>query len=59
MLILIMKNITNNTMYTVQEDLHSFLQPYCIILAILTLSIYLLHSSTNVSTSFFLHLQFL
>ena len=58
MLILIMKNITNNTMYAVHElrsrDLHTFLHSFKVSLVIsiecnFFSSIILIHSSTNLS----------
>ena len=63
MLILIMKNITKNTMYIVQE-LHIFyndlkLNYKCLLEVIFFSSIFSIHSSNNLSTNFFLHLQFL
>ena len=53
---LIVKNIENNTMYSVQE-LHLFLCSF--LLAIFISSIFSIHFSVSLSTKFFLHLQFL
>ena len=53
------KNIQNNTVYTVQElRLYLFSFSARVILASFTSSIVSVHSSTNLSTNFFLHLQF-
>ena len=49
----------NNRIYSVQElHLCLFLSSAKVILASLTSSIVSVHSSTNLSTNFFLHLQF-
>ena len=56
---LIVKIIESNTMYGVQEDLHSFSYSAKVIFAILSSSIFSVHSSTSLSTCYFLHLQFL
>ena len=56
---LIVKIIENGTIYTVQEvDLCVFSFSARAILAIFTSSIVSAHSSTNLSTNSFLHLQF-
>ena len=54
---LIVKSIENNTMYNVQE-LHLYLNLFSakVILASFTLWKVSAHSSTNLSTNFFLHL---
>ena len=56
---LAVKTIANNTIYAVQE-LHLYLFSFLakIILASFTSSTVAVHSSTNLSTIFFLHLQF-
>ena len=54
-----MKNMANKTIYTAQE-LHIFPQAFKETLSIILLpSIFSLHSSTSLSISLFLHLQFL
>ena len=55
----IMRNMANNAMYIV-EKLHPFSQSFNgITFKVISFpSIFSLHSSTNLSTSFFLHLQF-
>ena len=59
-----MKNMINNTMYTVQE-IHIFPQSFSGITfkvplkIILFPSVFSRHSSTNVSTNLFMQLQFL
>ena len=58
MLILIMKNMTNNTIYTVQDP-RKFSQSFKLTLIISFLSVFSLHSSTNLSINLFQHLQFL
>ena len=56
---LIVKNIENNTMCSVQEvHLYMFSFSARVILASVTSSTALVHSSTNLSTNLFLHLQF-
>ena len=58
---LIVKIIESDTMHSVQEDLHlfSYSSSYSakVILAILTASIFSVHSSDGLPTSFFLHLH--
>ena len=56
---LIVKSIENNTIYSVQE-LHLYLFSFLdkVILASFTSSTVSAHSSTNLSTNIFLHLQF-
>ena len=54
---LIVKIIENNTMYSVQE-LHLCILSTELDSAIFTSSIFSVHSATNLSTNFFLHLQF-
>ena len=56
---LISKTITAKTAKIVQEHTHSFSCPNKTIPAIFTSSIFSVHSSTNLSTNFFLHLHFL
>ena len=51
---LIVKIIENITMYSVQENFHIFLCLIKVIPPIFTLSIFSLHSSTNLSTKLFL-----
>ena len=59
---LIVKIIENNTMYIVQELHLCIFSIECnsieVISVIFTSSIFSVHSSTNFSTNFFLHLQF-
>ena len=55
----IVKTIENNTMYSVQElHLWLFSSSAEFILASFTSSSFSRHSSTNLSTNFFLHVQF-
>ena len=54
---LIVKIIENNTMYSVQE-LHLCIFSVKVISAILSSSTFSVHSSIDLSTNFFLHLQF-
>ena len=58
----IVKVIENNTVQSVQEYLHLFSYLFScspkVIFVILTSSIFSLYSSTNLSTNFFLHVQF-
>ena len=56
--IFIVKSTENHTMWSVQEHLHIFSCSAKVILAIFTSSKFLVHSSTNLSTNLFLHLQF-
>ena len=56
---LIVKNVKSNAIYSMQElHLCLFLSSDAVILSNFTSSISLVHSSTNLSTNFFLHLQF-
>ena len=54
----IVKSTENNAMYSVQEHLHIFSYSAKSILASLASSVFSVHSSTNLLTNFFLHLQF-
>ena len=55
----VIKNITNNTLYTMQE-LHTFLKTFNGIASIVSFSLlFSPHSSTNLSIILFLQLQFL
>ena len=61
MLILIMRNMANNTMYIVQE-FHVFVFngiAFTVLKIISSPSIFSLHSSTSLLTTLFLHLQYL
>ena len=55
---LIVKIIENNTMYSMQIDLHTLLCSNKVISAIFVSSIFSVHSSTNLSTNIFPHQQF-
>ena len=55
---LIEKIIEHNTMYNSQEHLHIFSRSNKVISAVFASSIFSVHSSTNLSTNLFLHLQF-
>ena len=57
MLILITRNMANNTMYIIQDP-NTFLYPLKDILVISFPSIFSLHSSTNLSINLFLQLKF-
>ena len=52
-----MKNLTNNTMYVVQDP-HAFSYLFKVTLAILFSSIFSLHSSTYLQINLFQYLQF-
>ena len=54
---LLVKNIQNNTVYTVQELIFSFSER--VIIAGFTSSVVSVRLSTNLSINLFLHLQFL
>ena len=53
-----MKNIQNNTLYTIENHHLSLFSFFTVMLTNFISSVFSVHSSTSGSTNFFLHLQF-